>query len=157
MGARYDRSEKAEMDLNGKRLIRLPVDDSRQNYLAGFWRWVELLAANDYRAAIEALYWPEPTSWTPDTLRQRVTTFFGGDAPWSVVIPNERLVSAIDAAAEFLPRNNEHMGWFLAQIPLTTCPTDPKSDEIPLMGLACSFFVRERAGALVMEHEIFHL
>ena len=45
----------------------------------------------------------------------------------------------------------------MAQIPLTTEPDDPKNDEIPLVGLASSFFVRELDGQYVMEHEIFHL
>jgi len=144
------------MQQTADRLIRLPLDDSKQNYLSGFWRWVGFLAADDYRGAIESLYWAEPTSWTADALRRRVTTFFGGNSPWVVVIPNERLVAVVNDAAEFSPRTEENSGWFLAQIPLTTEPADPKSDEIPLMGLACSFFVRENAGALVMEHEIFH-
>jgi hypothetical protein len=51
--------------LNGDRLIQLPVEDSKANYLEGFWRWVELLAADDYQGALEALYWPKGTSFTP--------------------------------------------------------------------------------------------
>ena len=43
------------------------------------------------------------------------------------------------------------------QAPLTTEPSDPKNDEIPLMGLAASFFVREHQGSSVLEFEIFHL
>jgi hypothetical protein len=44
----------------------------------------------------------------------------------------------------------------MAQIPLTTQRGDPKNDEIPLMGLAASFFVREHEGCYVLEFEIFH-
>jgi hypothetical protein len=112
---------------------------------------VELLAADDYQGALEALHWPKGTSWTPEELKGRVTTFFGGDTPWSVVVPNDRLIGVINDAAEFQPRNREGWGWFMAQVPLTTEPTDPKNDEIPLMGLASSFFVRELGGKYVLE------
>ncbi len=147
----------AALNLNGDWLIRLPLVDTKANYLVGFWQWVELLAADDYQGAIEALHWPKGTSWTPEKLRERITTFFGGDAPWSVVVPNDRLVGVINDAAEFEPRNREVSGWFIAQVPVTTEPADPKHDEIPLMGLASSFFVRELAGQYVLEFEIFHL
>lgn len=142
---------------NGDRLIRLPVEDAKANYLAGFWRWVELLAADDYQGAVEALHWPKGILLTPEKLKERVTTFFGGDAPWSVVVPNDRLIGVINDAAEFQPRNREGLGWFMAQVPLTTEPADPKSDEIPLMGLASSFFVRELSGRYVLEFEILHV
>ncbi|HEV3298231.1 MAG TPA: hypothetical protein VG055_01225 [Planctomycetaceae bacterium] len=147
----------ATLNLNGDRLIRLPLVDSKSNYLDGFWRWVELLAADDYKGALEALLWPNGTSWTPEALKKRVTTFFGGDAPWSVVVPNDRLVGVINDDAEFQPRNREGWGWFMAQVPVTTEPADPKNDKIPLMGLASSFFVRERDEQYVLEFEIFHL
>ncbi len=147
----------AMLNLNGDRLIRLPLVDSKANYLDGFWRWVELLAADDYRGALEALHWPKGASWTPERLKERITTFFGGNAPWSVVVPNERLVAVINDAAEFQPPKREGWGWFMAQVPVTTEPADPKNDEIRLMGLACSFFVRERDGQYVLEFEIFHL
>jgi len=145
-----------KLNLNGERLIRLPMDDSKANYLTGFWRWVELLATDDYKGALEALHWPKGISFTPEILKERVTTFWGGDAPWSVVIPNERLIGVVNEAAEIQPRNSHGSGWFLAQIPLTTAPADPKNDKIPLMGLAVSFFVAEHRGQYVLEFEIFH-
>jgi hypothetical protein len=77
-------------------------------------------------------------------LKEHLTTFFGDDDPQSVAVPNDRLIGVIDDAAEFQPRNREGWGWFLAQVPLTTEPADPKNDVIPLMGLAASFFVREQ-------------
>ena len=144
------------MDFNGDRLIRLPTADTKLDYLAGFWRWVELLAADDYTGALEALHWPRGTSWTPEELKERVTTFFGGDAPWSVVVPNERLVGVINDASEFSPRNREGVGWLMSQIPLTTEPEAPKDDQIPLMGLAASFSVRRLHDDYVLEFEIFH-
>ncbi len=143
--------------MNSDRLIRLPVEDSKANYLAGFWQWVELMAADDYQGALEALYWPKGTTFTPAKLRERVTTFFGGDASWSVVVPNDRLVGVINDAVEFQPRNREGWGWFRAQVPVTTEPADPKNDEIPLMGMASSFYVRQLVGRYVLEFEIFHL
>jgi hypothetical protein len=158
MGERFPGEDPvADLTLNSDRLIRLPPVDSRENYLAGFWQWVRLLAADDYAGALEALYWPEGTTWTPQALKERVTTFFGGDAPWSVVIPNERLVGVVNDAAEFQPRNQKGWGWLMAQVPLTTEPENPGSDEIPLMGLAASFFVRDRDGHYVLEFEIFHV
>ena len=144
------------MNLNAEYLIRLPMEDSITNFLNGFWRWVQILADDDYQRGLECLYWARETSWTSETLKERVTTFFGGDNPWSVVIPNERLINVINDATEFEPRNQEEWAWFMSQIPLTTEPEDPNSDEIPLMGLAVSFYVREYDGSYVLEHEIFH-
>lgn len=144
------------LNLNADRLIRLPAQDSKANYLAGFWQWVELMAADDYQGALEALYWPKGTTWTPAKLKERITTFFSGDEPWSVVVPNDRLIGVVNDAAEFQSPNREGWGWLMAQIPLTTRPADPKDDAIPLMGLASSFFVRELAGRYVLEFEIFH-
>jgi hypothetical protein len=72
------------------------------------------------------------------------------------VIPNNRLIGVINDATEPQPRNREGWGWFMAQVPLTTELVDPKSDRLPLMGLASSFFVRELGGMYVMELEIFH-
>src|SRR5262245_38153489 len=138
------------------RLIRIPPVDSKVNYLAGFWQWVELLANGDYPGAFEALHWPRGTWWTPEKLKTRITTFFGGDSPWFVVVPNDRLIGVINDAAEFQPRNEQGWGWFLAQVPLTTEPRNPKDDKIPLMGLASSFFVRRYAEHYILEFEIFH-
>ena len=125
-------------------MIGLSAPDRRHelDYLAGFWRWVELLAADDYMGRSRRCIGLGGTSWTPEELKERVTTFFGGDAPWSVVVPNERLVGVINDASEFEPRNREGVGWFMAQVPLTTAPEDPEDDEIPLMGLAASFLLR---------------
>ena len=139
------------MEFNGRHLIRLPIADSKSNYLDGFWQWVAILAKGDYQRALQALYWPEGTTWTANELKERITTFFGGDDPWSVVIPNDRLVNVINDAAQHTN------GWFMAQVPLTTAPNDPKNDEIPLMGLAVSFFVREFQGSYVLDFEIFHV
>jgi hypothetical protein len=66
-------------------------------------------------------------------------------------------VKVINDAAEFEGRNAEGQGWLLAQIPLTTDAERPKRDDIPLMGLAVSFFLREYQSRYVMEFEIFHL
>jgi hypothetical protein len=137
-------------------LIRLPPVDSKSNYLDGFWRWVELLANDDYQGALEALYWPSGNTKTAEWLKRRITSFFGGDAPWSVVVPNDRLIGVINDNAEYQARNRDGWGWFMAQIPLTTEPADPKHDEILLMGLATSFIVHPYQECYVMEFEIFH-
>jgi hypothetical protein len=60
-------------------------------------------------------------------------------------------------AAEFQPPNRKGWGWFMAQVPFTTEAADPKNDEIPLMGVAVSFFERELDGQYVLEFEIFNL
>lgn len=146
----------SEPRVDGQSLIQLPTLDSKENYLKGFWQWVRRLEQDDYKGALDCLYWPQGSSWTPDALRQRVTTFFAS-GPWTVVVPNERLVKVIDDAAQFQPRNAKGWGWLMAQIPVTTEPGDPKRDDIPLMGLATSFFLRERHSHYVMELEIFHL
>ncbi len=122
----------AKLNLNGERLIRLPLVDTKPNSLDGFWRWVELLAADDDKGALEALHWrkgTKGTKWTPEALKDCITTFWGGNNPWSVVVPNERLVGIINDAAEFQPRNAKGWAWFLAQVPVTTEPADPKDDK----------------------------
>ena len=145
------------MNLNGDHLIRMPIDDSKSNHLAGFWRWVEILANGDFKLGIESLFWDDGAFWTSEQLEDRITTFFGGDDPWSVVIPNERLIGVINDAVDHQPRIDNERGWFMAQIPVTTKPDDPKDDKIPLMGLAVSFFVREHDGNHVLQYEIFHV
>jgi hypothetical protein len=147
----------SNLDFNAHRLIRLPLEDTKANYLSGFWQWVNLLAAHDYQGALDALYWFKSTSWTPEELKKRITNFWGGDAPWSVVVPNDRLIGVINDDAQFQPRNRDDRGWFMAQVPVTTEPADPKNDKIPLMGVASSFFVRQLGDFYVLEHEIFHL
>ncbi len=138
-------------------LIRLPVVDSKSNFLDGFWSWVKVLECRDFQRALESLYWESATTWTPEKLEKRITTFFGGEDAWSVVVPNDRLVNEINKSAEVELGNLSANGWFMAQIPLTTQPEKSKDDDIPLMGLAVSFFVREYEGQYVIEHEIFHL
>ena len=66
-------------------------------------------------------------------------------------------MGVVNDTAEFEPQNAEGWGWFLAQVPVTTEPADPKNDKIPLRGVASSFFVRQLGEYYVMEHEIFHL
>jgi len=138
------------MNLNGDHLIRLSPTEGKAAYMGGFWRWVEVLSEGDYQGAVEALYWPHGTSWTPETLEARIATFWGGDRPWSVVVPNDRLIGVVDDRADY------RAGWFMAQLPLTTEPARSKDDDVPLMGLACSFFVRQFQGYPVMEFELFH-
>lgn len=124
---------------------------TRENYLDAFWSWVGLLANDDYEAAAKALHPSSPKRlWTGERLQTKVTTFFGGDEPWTVVVPNDRLIAVVNDACDWTE------GWFMAQIPLTTRPQQPKADDIPLMGLATSFFVREIGGMFALEHEIFH-
>lgn len=145
------------MNLNVEKLIRLPPEHTRDNYVQGFWQWVNILACGDYQGALEALYWPDGTTWTPAKLKERVETFFGGKQPWIAVIPNDRLICVINDAVDCDLGRTDGGGWFMAQVPLTNEPADPKSDTIPLMGLAASFFVRPHHGANVLEFEIFHL
>jgi hypothetical protein len=154
-------------------LIRLPLIASRENYLAGFWRFVELLAEDRYDAALAGLWREHGGPNDPDQFRQRIETFFGGDQPWSVVIPNERLVGEINRAAEvMLPdefeaqatgRAHGHsadepggMGWMLGLIPVTNQPDKAKDDDVVLMGVAASFFLVRQQGSYVMRFEIFH-
>ena len=135
-------------------LIRLPCEKTTENFLRGFWLWVERLALGDYQGAIDALYWKEKVLWTPDSLRHRITTFFGDTHPLTPIIPNERLIEVVNEGAETDWSGND--GWGLAQIPLTNTPENPKGDEIMLMGLAASFFVRRHDESYVLEFEIFH-
>jgi hypothetical protein len=93
------------MKPDDERLLLLLPLDNKSNYLDGFWRWVEMLASNDYQRAVDGLYWPRGITWTPEALKCRITTFFGGDTPWSVVVPNERLIGVINDAATYEPQS----------------------------------------------------
>jgi hypothetical protein len=136
--------------------ILLPPVHSKENYLSGFWLWVECLAQHDYQRAIESLDWPDGHPWRSEDLKKQITTFFGGPAPWTVIIPNDRLVAIVNEAAEFQPPGSHAYGWFLAHVPVTNSNLDPKDDAIPLQGLATSFFVRSFGEQYAMSIEIFH-
>ena len=152
-------------------LIRLPLVDTRENYLAGFWRFVELLAADRYEEALAGLVWPRGVGEDPGGFRQAIEGFFGGDEPWSVVVPNERLVGVINDGAEVkLPEevrrdraccdDPAHSaagdGWMLCQIPVTNEKQRAKADDVVLMGVAASFFLVRQGDGYVMCFEIFH-
>jgi hypothetical protein len=143
--------------LNGSNLIFLSNSDTKSDALAGFWRWIELLAHDDYQKALEALFWSKPTTFTPEKFKDRITHFFGGKDIWIPIVPNERLIKTVDDMAEFEPRNKEGWSWLRAHIPVTTSASNPKDDKIPLLGIAASFFIRQYKGGCVMEFEIFHL
>src|SRR5262249_18273526 len=146
----------AVMNINGDHLISLPPENTKENYLSGFWRWVGYLADDDYTRAVEAIYWPKIVVFTPAQLKERVTTFWGGPTPWSVVIPNDRLIRAVNGDAQFEPPNRNGRGWFMAQIPVTTEPLRSKADDVILQGVAASFFVGEFERRYVLDFEIFH-
>ncbi len=135
-------------------LIRFPRIDTKENYLGAFWQWVSMMADDRYDRAAKAFL--SGSEWEANQLKKRVTTFFGGNDPWSVVIPNDRLIGVIESNMEYSPMDENGRGWFMAQIPLTTEPNDPKADDIPLMGLAVSFIVIDRGEHYELFFEIFH-
>ena len=148
-------------------LIRLARVDTRESYLLGFWRLVELLAEGRYDAAVAGMLWPGDRPIAPDGFRQVIEGFFGGDDPWSVIIPNERLVGVINDAAEVElphaggtcsgePHRHAHEGWMLCQIPVTNEPERAKEDDVVLMGVATSFRLVPRDDGYVMGFEMFH-
>jgi hypothetical protein len=152
-------------------LIRIPLVDHRETYLSGFWRFVELLAEDRYEAALDGLVWPAGRVGDPKSFRQAIEGFFGGDEPWSVIVPNERLVGVINEGAEVVlaPESRRvaaccsdpthaslGAGWMLAQIPVTNEPHKAKDDDVVLMGVAASFILHRRDDAYVLQFEIFH-
>src|SRR5690349_12228372 len=78
--------------------ILLHLVDSRENYLSGFWQWVQCLAQRDYARAIQSLSWPDGKPWTPQDLEKRISTFFGGPTPWVPIVPNDRLIAVVNEA-----------------------------------------------------------
>lgn len=152
-------------------LIRIPLIDTRESYLSGFWRFVELLADDRYDAALASLVWPFGRVGDPKSFRQAIEGFWGGDAPWSVIVPNERLIGVISEGAEVVLAPDSRAvaaccsdpshatlgaGWMLAQIPVTNEPHKAKDDDVVLMGVAASFVLHRRDDAYVMQFEIFH-
>lgn len=142
-----------DLQINGPNLIRLPCENSNQNFLNGFWQWVEILTLGNYKLAVESLYW-ERKPWGPEDLERQITTFFSKTVPLFPVIPNQRLIKLVNDNAEV--QWDQEGGWVLAQIPMTNEPAKSKDDDVPLMGLAASFFVRKFEGSYVLEFEIFH-
>lgn len=145
-----------KLERNGPNLIRLPLEDSKESCLRGFWEWVGLMADADYSRAVEALYWKKKPLFTAKKLEERITNFWGGGKPWSVVVPNERLIRVVEDAADYSPSDDTQPAWFMAQIPVTTEPNRAKDDDIPLQGVAVSFLVRNHEGSKVLDFEIFH-
>jgi hypothetical protein len=144
------------MNINGDHLISLPIEDTKKNYLSGFWQWVGILADDDFTRGVESIYWPKTVGFTPADLKERVTRFWGGPTPWSVVIPNDRLIGVVNDDAQFEPPNGNRKGWFMAQIPVSNEPLKSKADDVILQGVAVSFFVREFEQRYVLDFEIFH-
>jgi hypothetical protein len=144
----------SSLQINGPNLIRLPCENTNRTFLDGFWKWVEILAAGNYVQAIESLYW-EREPWKPEELEHRITTFFSNTETYVPVIPNQRLVKVINDKSEI--EWQQTGGWARALIPVTNKPECSKEDDVPLMGLATSFFVRRFGSNYVLEFEIFHL
>jgi len=93
-------------------MIQIEGGHTASAYLDAFWQWVTLMADGDYDAAIDALYWdgdkPEPSA-----IRHSIEHFFGGPDPWSVVVPNERLVDEINRSAEIQLPTEDQPGSFI--------------------------------------------
>ena len=155
---------------NDSGLIVISGPPSREAFLVGFWRWVELLASGEHERASAALWRKPAPFWSrwfrsppdPEALPQRIRTLWGGDQPWHVVVPNARIVGEVNNAAETSfpakpPWGPGRVGWGLAHVPVTVEPARAKDDDVPLMGVAVSFFLREVPGGLAMEFEIVHV
>jgi len=149
------RMSDSDLQINGSNLILLPQENTEQNFLDGFWKWIEILASGDYVKATEALYW-EREPWKPDKLKHQITTFFSKTEPFIPVIPNQRLINVVNENSEIVWNQDGDGGWAMAQIPVTNEPENSKEDDVPLMGLAASFFVRKHLDYYVLEFEIFH-
>jgi hypothetical protein len=137
-------------------MIQIEGGHTAPGYLNAFWQWVTLMADGDYDAALNALYWGD-TQYKPDPSRFRhsIEHFFGGPDPWSVVVPNERLIDEINRRAEIRLGTEGEPGAFITHIPVTTRPEDPKDDKIPLMGHGVEMIVRDVGGAILLEFGIF--
>ena len=157
------------MPANDEHLIRLPLKPSKQDCVDAFWKWVGILARDDFVGAVDSLRWSDRGGHTPDSLKESVTTFFGGDKPWSVVMPNARLIGVISEHFEFeqiddrpsvwqwwRKKPTSNRAWFRGMIPLTNEPANPLDDGLPLMGLAVSFGVRPEGDSCVLHFELFY-
>ena len=133
-------------------MIEIEGGHTAPAYLDAFWRWVTLMAQGDYDAAADGLFLWEGMGreFDPSDLREHVEQFFGGPDPWSVVVPNERLVDKINGLAEIELARGEEPGYLVTLIPVTTQPEDPKDDEIPLAGVGVQMVVRDVGGASVL-------
>ena len=137
-------------------MIQIEGGHTASAYLDAFWQWVTFMADGDYDAALDALYW-EDIQYKPDPSRFRhsIEHFFGGPDPWSVVVPNERLIDEINRRAEIHLPTGDEPGVFVTHIPVTTRPEDPKDDKIPLMGHGVEMLVRDVGGLNLLAFGIF--
>jgi hypothetical protein len=141
-------------------LIRIDGPPTRDAFLRAFWLWVEILANGDTARASAALHWDQSPR-DPHALSSQIQRFWGGDRSWHVVVPNDRLVRQVSEAAQFSllnsRRSDGRIAWGLAQVPVTTEPERAKEDDVPVMGVAVSFFLKGVPGGLALEFEIIHV
>jgi hypothetical protein len=142
-------------------LIVIVGPPTREVFLAAFWQWVAVLAEREPARASAALFWSRPPR-DPEALPRQILAFWEGDRTWHVIVPNDRLIAAVNDAAEVSipsdpPWGNGRVGWGMAQVPVTTEPDRAKADDVPLMGVAVSFFLRDVHGGLALEFEIVHM
>lgn len=135
-------------------------DPSRELFLFAFWQWVGIFAAGDDQRTMDALFWE--SSPRSSELLSLFRKFWGGAEPWHVIVPNQRLVGVVNDAAEteFPAEPSWHagaVGWGLAQVPVTTTPHLALHDDVVLMGVAVSFFVRQVPGGYALQYEIVHI
>ncbi|MBX2802491.1 MAG: hypothetical protein KTR31_32725 [Myxococcales bacterium] len=147
-----------EVEPSGRLVVR--GDLCHELFLAAFWAWVRIFAAGDDERTVNALFWGE-RSPSVDFLSM-YASFWGGGKPWRPVVPNARLVAIVNDAAEIefpaTPSWHEGaVGWGMAQVPVTTTPDRALDDDVELMGIATSFFLREVPGGYALEYEIVHV
>lgn len=142
-------------------LILISGPPTREAFLAAFWQWVAILAEHEPARASAALWWARPPR-DPEALARQILTFWKSDRPWHVIVPNDRLIAVVNDAADVSipsdPRwGDGRVGWGMAQVPVTDHPDRAKDDDVPLMGVAVSFFLKEVSGRLALEFEIVHV
>jgi hypothetical protein len=122
--------------------ISLPNEPTDKDIIGGLRGWLELLAKNDYPAAMKAVYfrWPE----APESFKKRIEEFFGAAHAAAVASPTEPVLARSEIYRTGIPSDCKAVVGFF--IPL-------KND----LGIWTTFFVRQLDGHAYFEFEILHL
>jgi hypothetical protein len=123
-------------------VIRLPAMPTDEDIISGVRRWLGLLAAGDYAAAVRAFYF----KWgrTPESLRSQIEDFFGTEYRSTPDQPSENVLSKSEVYREGIPNGCVAVVGFF--VPLVNG-----------LGIWTTARVRQHGNSAIFAFEIFHL
>ncbi|MFI5380150.1 MAG: hypothetical protein ACHRHE_12700 [Tepidisphaerales bacterium] len=120
----------------------LPTEPSDEDILQGIRTWLELLANDEYPAAMKAVCFRSPE--TADSFKTRVEGFFGANRSARVARPTEEILRRSEIHRAGIPADCRAVVGFF--IPLLNG-----------LGIWTTFLIRSQSGGAFFEFEILHL